>query len=267
MKPSQKNAMVTAVLIVLVCSVALAFTRVRSRAAKASGAPLSAGTDESPRVILWAWERPSDLRFIDPRQVGVAFLAQSILIRGDEVVVKPRLQSLEFPPGTNVIAVTRVESSRKDAPQLSPGQQQSLASSIAAIAALPHVSKVQIDFDATRSERSFYRDLILGVRRRLPPHVGLSITALASWCADDGWLADLPIDEAVPMLFRMGPDRRQIISRVSEGKQFSAEPCNSSYGISTDEPLSGLSTGKRLYVFSPRAWNEDSVRAVLDSPR
>jgi hypothetical protein len=31
-------------------------------------------------------------------------------------------------------------------------------------------------------------------------------TALASWCEADGWISGLPVAEAVPMLFRMGPD-------------------------------------------------------------
>jgi len=30
-----------------------------------------------PRLILWAWERPEDLRALDP-DTGVAFLAQTI---------------------------------------------------------------------------------------------------------------------------------------------------------------------------------------------
>ena len=227
----------------------------------------AAHNSELPRVMLWAWERPSDLRFIDSRQIGVAFLAQTVFLRGDDVVTRPRLQSLALPPGTKLVAVTRVESDRKQPPQLSPAQLQSLASSIAEMVVLSNVSAVQIDFDATQSERAFYRDLILEVRERLPQDVSLSITALASWCADDNWLSDLPIDDAVPMLFRMGPDRSRIINRISDGRQFSSGPCQGSYGISTDEPVPGLAPGKRLYVFNPRAWSEDSVRAILDSTK
>jgi len=43
----------------------------------------------------------------------------------------------------------------------------------------------------------------------------LSITALASWCAGDPWITGLPIDEAVPMLFRLGPDTRNIDAFLS----------------------------------------------------
>jgi len=67
------------------------------------------------------------------------------------------------------------------------------------------------------------------------------------------------------MLFRMGPDREQIRTRVSAREEFSSAPCRGSYGISTDEPIANLSPGKRLYVFNPRAWTMDSVHAVLES--
>ena len=64
---------------------------------------------------------------------------------------------------------------------------------------------IQIDFDAADSERDVYRRLLARVRAVLPRTVPLSMTALASWCVGDTWLDGLPVDEAVPMLFRMGP--------------------------------------------------------------
>ena len=223
--------------------------------------------DKNARVVLWAWERPVDLRFIDPRETGVAFLARTIHLRGNEAVVRPRLQPLDLPEGTKVIAVARVESDQRTKPDLSTQQTEELAATIAEMARLPNVSSIQIDFDATRSERTFYHDLILAVRTRLPASVALSITALASWCSDDDWISDLPIDEAVPMLFRMGPDGRQIRNRLASGEEFPSRPCRTSYGISTDEPLRNLSAAKRLYVFNPGAWTEISVRAITDSRR
>ena len=50
--------------------------------------------------------------------------------------------------------------------------------------------------------------LLAEVRRRVPVSMPLSITALTSWCESDGWIAGLPVVEAVPMLFRMGPGER-----------------------------------------------------------
>jgi hypothetical protein len=82
-------------------------------------------------------------------------------------------------------------------------------------------------------------------------HHAISITALASWCAGDNWLHGLPIDEAVPMLFRMGPTnepfRRMAVSRDS------ASPCRGAIGTSLDEPIDLQSEGRRVYVFKPAA--------------
>lgn len=39
-----------------------------------------------PRTVLWAWERPEDLKALDPDRVAVAFLAQTLVLKGDDVV-------------------------------------------------------------------------------------------------------------------------------------------------------------------------------------
>jgi hypothetical protein len=250
---------------VLVASLALGFTKARSVINRRNETATSLRQKEMPRVILWAWERPTDLRFINPHDVGVAFLARTIRLRANQVTMRPRLQPLNLPEGTSVIAVARVESDVVHNPKLSPQQRESLAEAIAEMAKLPGISHIQIDFDATRSQRPFYREVIVGVRRRLPATVSLSITALASWCTYDDWLSDLPIDEAVPMLFRMGVDEKQFSNRLQTGDDFNAAPCRLSYGVSTDEPRANLSLERRLYVFNPDPWTETSVRAILES--
>src|ERR1700682_2345616 len=53
-----------------------------------------------PRIMLWAWERPEKLDFINSREIGVAFLARTIRIHGGLVTVRPRLQPLVVAPGT-----------------------------------------------------------------------------------------------------------------------------------------------------------------------
>jgi hypothetical protein len=47
----------------------------------------------TPRVMLWAWERPEDLRLVAPDHVGVAFLAGSIYLE-QQPVTHPRAQPL-----------------------------------------------------------------------------------------------------------------------------------------------------------------------------
>ncbi|HEY0726718.1 MAG TPA: DUF3142 domain-containing protein, partial [Pyrinomonadaceae bacterium] len=197
-----------------------------------------------PKVILWAWERPEDLTFIDPQKTGVAFLAKTIYLRGDKVVVRPRLQPLKLAPGTRLVAVVRIETDPTDKPSLSSLQLQQTAREIINSSAS---SVVQIDFDAKVSERNFYRELLQQVRQQLPASTKLSITALASWCAGDDWLHDLPIDEAVPMLFRLGVDQRQFRRRLETGQPFESRRCQNAAGVSTDEPVTAP-TVDRLYI-------------------
>jgi hypothetical protein len=182
--------------------------------------------------MLWAWERPEDLRFVEPRQVGVAFLARTVFLSGDNVMIRPRLQPLIVAPGTALAAVVRMESSRAQPPTLSEEQRTQAVRAIAVTADLPGVSAVQVDFDATATERKFYRSLLEDLRKQLNSSTSLSITALASWCVDDDWLEGLPIDDAVPMLFRMGPDRRNVLLRLENGEDFRPAVCRQSAGIS-----------------------------------
>ena len=65
-----------------------------------------------PRVILWAWERPEDLEFLNPEKFGIAFLAQTLTIKGSDVLFDPRHQPLKVPLGAKLIAVTRIESQK-----------------------------------------------------------------------------------------------------------------------------------------------------------
>lgn len=251
---------VTATLAVVVFAL-LVFREARSRS-RIAGHVLRPSASQ---IVLWAWERPTDLSFIDPDKVKVAFLAKTIRLAADQVIVRPRLQPLDIPDGTTVVAVARIETDASSKPSLAKEQSAQVIQAVAEMAALPHVSAIQIDFDATHSERAFYRDIITAIRSRLPKETTLSITALASWCADDDWISDLPIDEAVPMLFRMGPDRNQVRRLIASGQEFSAAPCRTSYGISTDEPLENLDHRKRLYVFNPEPWTAESVRAIVES--
>ena len=220
-------------------------------------------TTRLPRLVLWAWERPEKLDHLDSSKTTVAFLAQTIYLRGNRSVVRPRLQPLRVAPDAPLIAVTRIESDHQDRPLLTSEQNFNAVDAIAALAKLPRVVAVQIDFDATKSERAFYQSLIIDLREKLPETTGLTITALASWCQSDNWLEDLPIDEAIPMLFRMGVERNQFLASLSSGKPFRSTKCRNSVGLSTDEPISGLPSVQRVYVFNPRSWSPETTEIVL----
>ena len=53
-----------------------------------------------PPVILWAWERPENLEFLDSQRFGVAFLAQTLTLTADDVILSPRHQPLKVAPST-----------------------------------------------------------------------------------------------------------------------------------------------------------------------
>jgi len=230
-----------------------------------------------PPVMLWAWERPEDLGGIDTRQAGVAFLARRVFLVGDDVVVRPRLQPLRVPEDTSLVTVVRIEAQparlgRDGAgpmgATLSMRQRDALVKSLAAVAAeFPNAAALQVDFDATISQREFYRQVLERLRRELPAEMPLQVTALASWCLRDDWLDSVPIDDAIPMLFRMGMGERDVRIRLDAGEDFASPACRESLGISTDEPLKHLPNGRRLYIFSPRAWTPRDARQAIEGTR
>ena len=223
--------------------------------------------DEShfPPIVLWAWERPEDLRGLDSKRFAVAFLAQTLVLKGDDVILNPRHQPLQVSPGTKLMAVTRIESQKTTGERtaLSGAQKQTLVSLVMRTLKLEDVSAIQIDFDAASSEREFYRSFLEDLRAQLPDAVPLSMTALASFCIGDRWLRDLPVDEAVPMIFRMGADDRTIKNMLAGGDDFREPLCQRSYGAAIDEPLEmKRDASRRVYVFNNHSWSEVSIRTL-----
>ena len=218
-----------------------------------------------PRVVLWAWERPENLKTVDPNRFAVAFLAQTLALKNDDVILNPRLQPLDVSPETKLMAVTRIESPKTTGQyaSLSDAQRHKAVALILRTMQLHNVLAIQIDFDATSSERDFYRALLHDVRAKLPDNLALSMTALASFCVGDRWLSDLPVDEAVPMIFRMGADDRTIKNLLSSGGDFREPLCQKSYGIAVDEPLDiQFKPGRRVYVFNDRSWKASDITSL-----
>lgn len=221
-----------------------------------------------PRMVLWAWERPEDLRALDAKRFAVAFLAQTLTLRGDEVIQSPRHQPLQVTPETKLMAVTRIESSKQTGERaaLSQAQRQKIVSLVMKTAQLDRVAAIQIDFDAATSERDFYRSCLQDLRHQLPDKVPLSMTALASFCIGDRWLRDLPVDEAVPMIFRMGADDRAIRNMLAGGDDFREPICQRSYGVAIDEPPDfRRDATRRVYIFNNHPWNETGIAALPQS--
>jgi len=109
------------------------------------------------------------------------------------------------------------------------------------------------------AQRDFYAAVLRDVRRDLPTGFPLSITALASWCGTHSWLQGLPIDEAVPMFFRMGGPAATRAT-ASRSQSVIAEPlCSGSVGLSTDEAWPSVRTNQRVYMFRPGPWTKNDL--------
>jgi hypothetical protein len=227
----------------------------------------AAFADRVPTRVLWAWEEPEDLHTLPPA-VGVAYLAETDILT-DHIAVLPRRQPLSPAPGEPLIAVVRIETRPgfpngfKDTPEL----RAALAAHIAVYGTHRDIQALQLDFDATQSQQAFYRGVLELLRPQLPRSLPLSITALVTWCGPHSWLHSLPIDEAVPMEFRMGGPRSFAFTSGMRPQYSLTEPlCRTSLGLSTDEPwprsLSSLNPSTRVYLFAPRPWQPAELAAI-----
>jgi hypothetical protein len=213
-----------------------------------------------PRVTVWTWQRREDLRGLDTRTTAVADLRRTIHMAGDSAVVEAQRNTLVVPADVKRIAVIRIVA--KDMPLTSASLD--VVADDAVNALLPGDRALQIDFDAAKSQQSWYREMLGDLRRKMPQDMPLSITALASWCTTDRWMSGLPVDEAVPMLFRMEPDHR----RGARYNAAHADPlCRASVGISTREAWPGDLAARRVYVFPDHGWREDDLKETVGALR
>lgn len=207
-----------------------------------------------PEIILWAWERPENMMFIQDKNIGIAFYAGAVEIRNGEFIPKLRKNGLIVDSGKKLTAVIRIDNfSEEDSIKKYIFE---ISEFIIQMCRQKNVFNCQIDFDAKKSEREAYKKIISYVKKGLPYGINLSITALVSWCSYDNWIKDLPISEAVPMFYRLGPDERYVKSGFGQREK----KCAKSIGISMDEPFPDKKyfKGKKIYVFNPEPWTEES---------
>jgi hypothetical protein len=215
-----------------------------------------------PSLILWAWETPENLKFINDEDVGVAFLSQTIILHQDDVELRPRRQTLEVNESTFLIAVTRIETDKTKRATLSDKQKSEIVELVLKTLTKKNVKAIQIDFDVVVSEREFYRSLLNELRPKLPKDVSLTITALASFCIGDNWFGDLPVDEAVPMIFRMGKDSETVRNYLTSGKDFNDTLCKNGYGLAFDEPLNIAFKPNRRFWYFHNNWKKEDLEKI-----
>lgn len=204
-----------------------------------------------PARFAWSWDRAEDLRFL-ARDEGVALVLTSLEFHGDRTLVRPLRNAVALPVGTVVLPVVHVEALPAMHAALTAAQHQAFVDAVLRAATRSPQGAVQVDFEALPSQRAFYRDVLAEVRARRP-ELRLSITALASWCLADRWTASLPVDEVVPMAFRMGSAHGDYRDWVAASERWPDATCTAT-GVATDEPLPRLPRSRRLFFFSPQPW-------------
>jgi len=218
-----------------------------------------------PQFVLWSWDRADDLHFIDPADTGVAYLAGTIRLAADGLAIVPRRNPLLLPPGAATLAVIHIALDRAQPPMLDDAARDRLVAAILALRPADSAA-LQIDFEVAQSQQSFLAATIRALRQKLP-ETPLSMTALSSWCLNETWLDALPVDEVVPMLFRLGPDRLRIATHFSAGGDFRDARCRDSFGIATDETRRNAFdaprlAGRRAYVFAAAPWTANTYATI-----
>jgi hypothetical protein len=209
--------------------------------------------------MIWSWDRPEDLSSLSQSapSVGVAYLAATATVSEARVHVARRANALRIGDATPRLPLVRIEI----APGAQPGEPE-LAPLVEAVKQASAGGPVQIDCEAAFSQRDFYRRLLREVRAALGPKVPISVTALSSWCLGDRWMTGRPVDEIVPMFYRLGSEKNALRADLAAGQDFAPE-CRSALGFITDEPFVAPPTARRAYVFSPHRWQPDQISAVL----
>ena len=219
-----------------------------------------APAEAQPARVIWAWERPEILGTLPP-DVGIAAVTGFIRLRGDTIVVRRgrRFPLMMAPGRPPPIAVVHIELDQTRPLEWSPALADQVVG--AALAFTRGAAQVQVDMEVRTSQRGTLLDVLRGVRAGLPAGTTLSMTALASWCENESWLDAAPVDEIVPMLFRMGSGGHKLRAKLAAGGDFTLRRCRTALGIATDTPAV-VPPGRRVYIFNPRPWDAAAIAAL-----
>ncbi|KTC99103.1 hypothetical protein [Legionella erythra] len=214
-----------------------------------------------PYLLYWAWEAPHDMTGLDPLKAGIAELTASIYIKGNQLIYHRRQQPLHAPEAIYRIAVIHIEARPRWQPLLDKPTAEKIALAIKKIYSRKKYNALQIDFEVSPAQRTFYRHVLLALRQLLGRKQVISITALASWCTSDRWIgpAKLPVDMVVPMYFSLNRDRlakQAFIHHFPHAITRLAPECQSAIGLATFEPWQmPLRAKVPVFVFTRGSWN------------
>lgn len=206
--------------------------------------------------IAWLWDKAATPLW---SQQHVALLVSHVWLWGDEVRLRPRLDTPALQTDTRITPVVHVEVSIVRPPFDIEQSREAIVNAVLAAAKHSSSGWVQLDMEAKPSHRLFYVSLMHEIKSKLPRSVRLSVTALAWWCTSADWLTDLPADEVVPMFFRMGRAHNQFkLLLASQSHKLHAKCRGSAIGVSQQESLDAavLKRYSKIYSFSYNAWRK-----------
>ena len=209
-------------------------------------------------IVVWVWERPENFYFLKDKNVIFAYLSGTVTKTNNNLEYYSRRQPLRIPDNRQTISVIRIED-KSDNHKFTDEDLIDISDYVVKLC-IERKSNIscQIDFDATESQIDFYKKLVVSVREQLPKDIKLSVTALVSWCTiDNPWFVDLPLDEVVPMFFRLGKDENLYWQKIKDGSLKINSVCQKSVGIATDEPVPNkvYLENKPIYIFNNVYWS------------
>lgn len=125
--------------------------------------------------IAWLWDGAALPAW--SRQEA-AVLHRHILLSGATALTRPRAG---WPPASRITPVVHVEVSTVKPPIDIESRRAMIVRAMHEAADASTSGWVQLDMEAKPSQRLFYRSLVRQLRGELPPHIKLSVTALAWW--------------------------------------------------------------------------------------
>ena len=198
---------------------------------------------------LWTWERSDDLSFTGSEQTIAPLIATLIQV-GNDVSLKPRRNPFKTRINAKILPVFRIETYKTQSLNVAVCTQYLLG-----MIKSNHYTEIQLDFDARKSQRDSYKELIDSLKKQMPS-LKISITALASWCVDDGWIEELDIEYAVPMLYRMGEDTNKIMHSFSFDLAWPVKKCQRNVAFEVQRMFVKPKRNAKVFLFNNKAWSE-----------
>ncbi|MDP4725474.1 MAG: hypothetical protein NWS47_04215 [Alphaproteobacteria bacterium] len=215
---------------------------------------------QTTTLVLWSWQRKDDLSFVD-KGVVISPLVASIFVDNKGVFVCPRGNVLKLGENAQIIPVVRLEISPDI--YVDDAHIDTIIHHIKSFIVSCKADAIQIDFDATKSQRSLYEKLLVKSRSSLP-QVNVSITALASWCVGDTWIDKLPITHAVPMIYNLGEHVDDFKKYFKDKKQWRSKKCQGFIGFEQSDVFIKPPRGWNVYIFNKNAWTEKDYKNVQE---